>query len=94
MPPYPTPPLSPVGFHKSEQQETLHYFMSLHLTRGNFKLGEKTFHKCRSSSVIPHGLAQLQALVYDILPSNTAVFCYAILSKNCQLTSSFLLVLK
>ena len=36
----------------------------------------------------------LQALVYDILPSTTAVFSCAIGSKNCQLTSSFLLVLK
>ena len=37
---------------------------------------------------------KLQALVYDILPSTTAVLSYAIGSKNCQLTSSFLLVLK
>ena len=36
----------------------------------------------------------LQALVYDILPSTTAVFSYAIAGpENCQLTSSFLLVL-
>ena len=32
---------------------------------------------------------KLQALVYDILPSTTAVFSYAIGSENCQLTSSF-----
>ena len=31
----------------------------------------------------------LQALVYDILLSTTAVFSCAIGSKNCQLTSSF-----
>ena len=36
----------------------------------------------------------LQALVYNILPSTTAVFSYAIGSRNCQLTSSFLLVLR
>ena len=30
---------------------------------------------------------KLQALVYDILPSTTAVFSYAI--ENCQLTSRF-----
>ena len=38
-------------------------------------------------------LTKLQARVYDILPSTTAVFSYAIGSppqKNCQLTSSFL----
>ena len=40
--------------------------------------------------------SKLQALVYDILPSTTAVFSYAIGSWKpcCQLTSSFLLVLK
>ena len=32
---------------------------------------------------------KLQALVYDILPSTTAVFSYAIASRNCQLTSNF-----
>ena len=32
---------------------------------------------------------KLQALVYDILPSNTAVFSYVIGPENCQLTSSF-----
>ena len=32
---------------------------------------------------------RLQALVYDILPSTTAVF-----PENCQLTSSFSLVVK
>ena len=36
--------------------------------------------------------AKLQALVYDILPSTTAVFSYAIASrKNCQLRSIFIL---
>ena len=35
--------------------------------------------------------SKLQALVYDILPSTTAIFSYAI---DCQLTSSFSLVLK
>ena len=34
---------------------------------------------------------KLQALV-DILPSTTAVFSYAIGSRNCQLTSSFVVV--
>ena len=33
---------------------------------------------------------KLQALVYDILPSTTAVFSYDIGYKNCHLTSSFL----
>ena len=37
-------------------------------------------------------LAKLQALVYDILPSTTAVFSYAIGPENCQLTSSFFFV--
>ena len=37
---------------------------------------------------------KLLALVYDILPSTTAVFSYATGSRNCQLTISFLLVLK
>ena len=37
-------------------------------------------------------VCKLRALVYDILPSTTAVFSYAIRSKkkNCQLMSSFL----
>ena len=43
------------------------------------------------SSVTPH--LKLQALVYDILPSTTAVFSYW-RPENGQLTSSFLLVLK
>ena len=34
---------------------------------------------------------KLQALV-DILPSTSAVFSYAIGSRNCQLTSSFVVV--
>ena len=37
---------------------------------------------------------KLQALVYDILPPTTALTDYAACSKNCQLTDSFLLVLK
>ena len=35
---------------------------------------------------------KLQALVYDILPSTTAVFSYAIVPENCQLTRSFFVV--
>ena len=35
---------------------------------------------------------KLQALVYNILPSTTAIFSYV--PENCQLTSIFLLVLK
>ena len=38
-------------------------------------------------------VSTLQAPVY-ILPSTTAVFSYAIGPENCQLSSSFLLVLK
>ena len=37
---------------------------------------------------------KLQALVYDILPSTTAVFSYVVGPEICQLTSSVLLVLK
>ena len=52
----------------------------------------------RTVYVTERGLfIKLQALVYDILPSTTAVFSYATGSKknnNCQLPSSFLLVLK
>ena len=39
-------------------------------------------------------LVRLQALVYNILPSTTAMYSYIIGSWNCQLVSSFLLVLK
>ena len=35
---------------------------------------------------------KLQALVYDMLPSTTAVFSYTIGSENCQLTSNFVVV--
>ena len=35
---------------------------------------------------------KLQALVYDMLPSTTAVFSYTIGSENCQPTSSFFVV--
>ena len=48
--------------------------------------------RTRKLQVVVYG--KLQALVYDILPSTTAVFSYAIGSENYQLTSSFLLVLK
>ena len=37
---------------------------------------------------------KLQALVYDILPSTTAVFSFVIVLENCQLKSSISLVLK
>ena len=39
-------------------------------------------------------LIKLQALVYDILPSTTAVFSYAIGSRKLSADEQFLLVLK
>ena len=50
---------------------------------------QQTAHHVQTTSA-----RKLQALVYDILPSTTAVFRYAIWFRNCQLTSSFLLALK
>ena len=46
------------------------------------------------NSVQHRAKPKLQALVYDVLSSTTAVFSYAIGSRNSQLTSSFSLVLK
>ena len=50
--------------------------------------------RCRKAMLGVWVLIKLQALVYDILPSTTAVFIYAIGTRNCQLTSSFLFMLE
>ena len=53
-----------------------------------FSLCPPLFLLMLSSPQLGYHWPTLQALVYHILPSTTALFSYAIGSRNCQLTSS------
>ena len=48
---------------------------------------------CRSVCALVMKLSTIQALVYDILPSTTAVFSYAIGSRELSANGQFLLLL-
>ena len=70
----------------------LHHFMSLHLTRGNFKLEKTFFNKCRSSSDIPHGLAQTPSTgLRHPYFNHCGVFSYAIRSRKVSANEQFFL---
>ena len=75
-------------FTKDESRSTILYALKLceFLTESTAS-GQKRI----TDVIVKTGQAKLKELVYDILPSTTAVFSY---TDSIQLTSSFLLVLK